>query len=80
VTQRFCIAIIQKCSYKESVVPIFVKHDLIYWIINLLNKSLTKSINLFCLDFASATLANIIHCPSTIQSLQNNPEIAGQVK
>jgi len=52
---------------------------MIYWVINLLNKSLSTKIHVFCLDFASAMLANIIHTPSTIQFLEQNPELTTQV-
>ena len=53
---------------------------MIYWVINLLDKSLTSKIHVFCLDFASALLANIIHTPSTIQFLESNPMLTTQVK
>jgi hypothetical protein len=79
VTQRFCIAILQKCSIKDKIIPTLVEHDMIYWVINLLNKSLTNKIHVFCLDFASAMLANIIHTPSTIQFLEHNPKLTSQI-
>jgi len=79
VTQRFCIAILQKCSIKDTIIPTFIDHDMIYWTINLINKSLTSKIHVFCLDFASAMLANIIHTPSTLQLLERNRQLAKQI-
>jgi len=79
VTQRFCIAILQKCSIKDTIIPTFIEHDMIYWTINLINKSLTSKIHVFCLDFASAMLANIIHTPSTLQLLEHNRQLAKQI-
>jgi len=79
VTQRFCIAILQKCSIKDTIIPTFIEHDMIYWTINLINKSLTSKIHVFCLDFASAMLANIIHTPSTLQLLERNRQLAKQI-
>eukprot|EP01017_Pseudomicrothorax_dubius_P004052 TRINITY_DN1072_c0_g2_i4.p1 TRINITY_DN1072_c0_g2~~TRINITY_DN1072_c0_g2_i4.p1 ORF type:complete len:471 (-),score=150.25 TRINITY_DN1072_c0_g2_i4:91-1503(-) len=79
VTQRFCIATLQKCSIKDTVIPTLVEHDLIYWVLNLLNKSLTTKIHVFCLDFASAMLANIIHAPTTLQYLSQRPDMALQI-
>jgi len=45
---------------------------MIQWVLNLLNKSLASKIHVFCLDFASAMMANIIHTPSTIHYLEQN--------
>jgi len=79
VTQRFCIAILQKCSIKDTVIPTYVDSGMINWVINLINKSLNTKIHVFCLDFASAMLANVIHTPSTIEYLEYNPDIATKV-
>lgn len=79
VTQRFCIAILQKCSIKDSVIPTLIESQLIFWIIDLLNESLNKKIHIFCLDFASALLANITHSPHTLSFLENNMDIAKRI-
>ena len=79
VCQRFCLAILQKCSIKESLIPTFVKMDMINWVITLLKKSFSSKIHVFCLDFSSAMLANVIHTPSTIQHLEQSPEFARNV-
>ncbi|CAD8144528.1 unnamed protein product [Paramecium pentaurelia] len=79
VTQRFCLAILQKASIKDIVIPTFVYNEMIQWIINLIQKSINTKIHVFCLDFASATLANIIHTPYTLQYLQNQPRFAYQI-
>ena len=79
VIQRFSIAILQKCSVKDTVIPTMIENNLIGWIIDLLNESLKSKINVFCLDFSSALLANIIHSPHTISFLENNLDIAKRV-
>lgn len=79
VIQRFSIAILQKCSVKDTVIPTMIENNLIGWIIDLLNESLKTKINVFCLDFSSALLANIIHSPHTISFLENNLDIAKRV-
>lgn len=79
VTQRFCLSILQKCSIKDTLIPVMVENDLIYWAITLITKSLTQKIHVFCLDFASAMLANIIHTPSTIKVFEHNRPLAKQI-
>lgn len=79
VTQRFCIAILQKCSIKETVIPTLIESNLVFWVLDLLNDSLTKKVHVFCLDFSSALLANIMHSPHTTSFLENNPDIARRV-
>ena len=39
VTQRFCIAILQKMSVKETTIELFVAKGLITWVLRLLEKS-----------------------------------------
>ena len=72
VIQRFCIAILQKMSVKEDTIPIYMKFGLIDWIIKLLQRSRVNDIHIFCLDFASALLANILHSNITLEFLENN--------
>ena len=72
VIQRFCIAILQKMSVKEDTIPIYMKFGLIDWIIKLLQRSRVNDIHIFCLDFASALLANILHSNITLDFLENN--------
>ena len=79
VIQRFCIAILQKMSVKEDTIPIYMKMGLIDWIIKLLQRSRISEIHIFCLDFASALLANILHSNITIDHLENNPPICKNV-
>ena len=79
VIQRFCIAILQKSSVKDATVPTMIESNLIGWVIELLGESLSRKINIFCLDFASALLANIIHSPHAIAFLENNLDIAKRV-
>ena len=79
VTQRFCIATLQKCSIKDKVIPTMIDHGLIDWIITLLRKSLVSKIHVFCLDFSSAMLANIIHSSHTLDFLKQSKDIAKKV-
>lgn len=69
----------QKCSIKETAIPAMVELEMIQWTLNLLNKSLKTKIHVFCLDFASAMLANIIHTPSTIQYLEKNSDFTKEL-
>ena len=39
MTQRFCIAILQKMSVKEETIKAMVKENIIEWILGLLDKS-----------------------------------------
>ena len=79
VIQRFCLALLQKCSVKETVIPTFLEYDMIKWLMNLINKSLTEKIHNFSLDFGSALLANIIHAPSTLAVLSADAKQAQHV-
>lgn len=79
VIQRFCIAILQKMSVKEDTVPIFMKLDLVEWIVKLLQRSRISEIHIFCLDFASALLANILHSNYTIEYLESNEKVLENV-
>jgi hypothetical protein len=79
VIQRFCIAILQKMSVKEDSIPVYMKHGLIDWIIKLLQRSRIAEIHIFCLDFASALLANILHSNITLEYLESNISICKNV-
>lgn len=79
VIQRFCIAILQKMSVKEDIIPVYMKHNLIDWIIKLLAKSKYDDIHIFCLDFSSALLANVLHSNSTLDYLENNLNVCKHV-
>jgi hypothetical protein len=76
VVQRFCIALLQKCSIKEKIIPVYMKHDMIEWVMALLKKSLTSPVNHFVLDFGSAIMANVIHTPFALEDLAKRPEQA----
>lgn len=69
VNQRFCIAILQKVSIKEDTIPFLVNRGLITWIVQLISRSLSNQIHIFCLDFATALLANILHAKTTTEHL-----------
>ncbi len=79
VIQRFCIAILQKMSVKEDTISVFMKFGLVDWIIKLLQRSRVAEIHIFCLDFASALLANILHSNITLEFLEKNVPICKTV-
>lgn len=79
VIQRFCIAILQKMSVKEDTISIFMKMGLIDWIIKLLQRSRISEVHIFCLDFASALLANILHSNITLDYLEKNTHVCKNV-
>ncbi len=64
MTQRFCLAILQKCSVKDSLINVYLENDLINWVLSLVKKASHTKIHMFCLDFATAMLANVIHSKS----------------
>ena len=72
VLQRFCIAFIQKMSVKESNIQSFLKYGLIDWFIKLLLRSKNNQIHVFCLDFSSALIANILQSNVTLEFLEKN--------
>lgn len=80
VIQRFCIAILQKMSVKEDTVPIYIKCNLIEWIVKLLQRSRISEVHIFCLDFASALLANILHSNHTTTFLESNTVVCKNVR
>lgn len=80
VIQRFCIAILQKMSVKEETIPVYMKQNIIEWIVKLLQRSRISDIHIFCLDFASALLANILHSNYTIEFLDHNPNVCKNVR
>lgn len=80
VIQRFCLALLQKCSVKDTVIPTFMEHDMINWLMTLIKRSLKEKIHHFSLDFGSALLANIIHAPSTLAALAQDPKQAQVVR
>jgi hypothetical protein len=76
VTQRFCLAILQKLSLKDEVTPTLIEKDMLYWTIALLDKGGSANIHVFCLDFASALLANMINTDSTIIMLEQKVDVS----
>ena len=99
VTQRFCLAILQKMSVKEEVVEMLNKQEFQIWLLNLLQRATKKptqqhgstpgnqpsstqetpEIHIFCLDFASALLANILHSYQVLDSLEKSPQILNDI-
>lgn len=74
VAQRFCIAILQKMAYKDTVSLMIFEVNCAQWILGLLERSLkSKEIHSFCLDFGSALLANMFHNYSVLDKLEKTP-------
>lgn len=48
---------------------------MIAWVLLLVKKSLNTKIHMFCLDFATAMLANVIHSRWCQEALGKKPEI-----
>jgi hypothetical protein len=61
------------------VVPVLIENDIIYWAIELLDKSKTSKIHPFALEFAAAMLTNIIETPYTVAYLEQQPDLTLQV-
>ena len=66
-------------SVKEETIPVLVEADMIDWILKLLDKSKGTDIHIFSLDFSSALLANILHCPTTLEKLEAEPDLAKDI-
>lgn len=79
VVQRFCIAILQKMSVKESTIQTLIENELIEWIVQLLKTAQKTDIHIFCLDFSSALLANILHSNVTLDMLEKNQKFCQEV-
>ena len=80
MTQRFCIAIVQKMSVKEAVIEVLVARGMIQWVLKLLDKSRTGAdIHIFSLDFSSALLANILHSHQTLEFLEKQPRLTKDI-
>lgn len=75
MTQRFCLAILQKCSVKESVIGAYLGAEMIGWVLALVKKSLNTKIHMFCLDFATAMLANVVHSRTCQEALAPQPKV-----
>ncbi|CDW73502.1 3-5 exonuclease family protein [Stylonychia lemnae] len=72
VNQRFCVAILQKISIKEDTIAVFLEQGLIEWILSLIERSTSKEVHIFSLDFSSALLANMLHATTTHEYLIKN--------
>ena len=66
----------------EAIIERMVEKKLINWTINLLQtfkdsliKEGNSSIHPFCIDFASALLANLLHASGSIEFLETAPDL-----
>jgi hypothetical protein len=67
-------------SIKEDLVEVLMKNKMMEWIVKLIERSTSKEIHTFSLDFGSALLANILHANSTLEYLEKNPAMAKSVR
>jgi hypothetical protein len=74
VSQRFCIATLQKLSIREEIIAIYLKHNLLTWLSKLITRSSSNDIHVFCLEYGSALIANILHSNATLNHLDDNKE------
>jgi hypothetical protein len=56
-----------------------MNNKMIDWLMNLIKDSIKTKIHHFSLDFGSALLANIIHAPTTLTALSEDPKQAQHV-
>ncbi len=61
------------------MVSIYLEQDIIGWVLNLIKKSQNSKIHMFCLDFATAMLANVVHSKWCQISLSTKPEVTIQI-
>lgn len=48
---------------------------MITWVLSLVRKSLITKIHMFCLDFATAMLANVVHSKTCQTLLEKKPDL-----
>ena len=58
---------------KDSVIRVYWENDLITWVLALVRKSLNTKIHMFCLDFATAMLANLVRSRTCQANLEKKP-------
>ena len=51
------------------------ENELIHWVLLLIKKSLNTKVHVFCLDFATAMLANVVHARWIQEALAQKPEM-----
>jgi hypothetical protein len=80
IIQRFCISIIYKMSIKESVLSVFINQGIIEWLLGIMQRSRYTEIPVFCLDYLSSLLVNILHSEVTLKFLDENITICKNVR
>ena len=83
VTQRFCLAILQKMSTKDEICVCLYEEGFLQWVCGLIERSIKTStkapIHSFCLDFGSALLANCLHSYLVLEKLEKNQRLLGDL-
>jgi hypothetical protein len=61
----------------ERIIELMSNKQMIQWCLKLLQKykNEDKSIHIFCLDFSSALLANILHASTSLEMLESNVDL-----
>lgn len=57
------------------MIRVYWENELIAWVLALVRKSLNTKIHMFCLDFATAMLANMVHSRTCQTNLEKKPEV-----
>ena len=70
------MGILQKCSVKENLIATYIDSGLIDWVLKLVESSFKTKIHMFCMDFSTAMLANIIHSKWCHVKLAEKPDQA----
>jgi hypothetical protein len=52
---------------------------MIGWVLSLIKKSFNTKIHMFCLDFATAMLANVLHSKTCQLYLERKPEMVALI-
>jgi len=86
VAQRFCLAVLQKLSIKDSVTLQIYQENFHCWVLGLLERGAqglrkdakTPEIHAFCLDFSSALLANVFHNGAVLDRLEKSSQMLAE--
>lgn len=83
VTQRFCLAALQKSSYictrngQVRVIECLLRKGIVEWLAKFFERARMRSIDLnaFCLEFAGALLSNMLGHPIVQEHLAKTPKL-----
>jgi hypothetical protein len=61
------------------MIELMVRKQMMQWCIKLIQKYKKQSLHVFCLDFGSALLANLLHASSTLEMLESKQTLTNEV-